>query len=169
MKATWGFSFRQRPARLLPALACAGLTSTVAQLVLLRELLATLYGNELVIGLILAVWLGCVAAGAWAMPRLFPRAAGGTLAVNQALLALALALQVLWVRGGRLLWRASPGALVPLLPMLLIVVVALAPLCLLVGWQFAIGARMLAERGGSAGQAYVAERYVHTTNTIWLL
>ncbi len=48
-------------------LAAVGFTSTIAQVVLLRELVATFYGNELLLGLILAAWLAWVAAGAWGL------------------------------------------------------------------------------------------------------
>ena len=48
-------------------LAAVGFTSTVAQVVLLRELVATFYGNELLLGLILMAWLAWVAAGAWGL------------------------------------------------------------------------------------------------------
>ncbi len=50
-------------------LAAVGFTSTIAQVVLLRELVATFYGNELLLGLILMAWLAWVAAGAWLLPR----------------------------------------------------------------------------------------------------
>ena len=45
------------------ALATVSFTSTIAQVVLMRELVATLYGNELLFGLALAAWLVWVAVG----------------------------------------------------------------------------------------------------------
>ena len=39
------------------ALATVGFTSIVGQIVLMRELVAVFYGNELVFGLILAAWM----------------------------------------------------------------------------------------------------------------
>jgi spermidine synthase len=51
-------------------LAAVGFTSTIAQVVLLRELVATFYGNELLLGLILMAWLAWVAVGAWGLPAL---------------------------------------------------------------------------------------------------
>jgi spermidine synthase len=53
-------------------LAAVGFTSTIAQVVLLRELVATFYGNELLLGLILMAWLAWVAVGAWGLPRYLP-------------------------------------------------------------------------------------------------
>ena len=54
------------------SLAAVGLTSTIGQLVLMRELTAVFYGNELVLGLILAAWLVWVAVGAWGLEYLSP-------------------------------------------------------------------------------------------------
>ena len=46
------------------ALFSVGFTAIIGQILLMRELVATLYGNELLFGLILAAWLsrmaGCV-------------------------------------------------------------------------------------------------------------
>jgi len=43
-----------------------GFLSMMAQLLLLREFIKTLHGNELVIGIFLAIWMITTAAGAWA-------------------------------------------------------------------------------------------------------
>ncbi|MCK4749420.1 MAG: hypothetical protein KAT15_20340, partial [Bacteroidales bacterium] len=43
-----------------------GFISIIAQLVLLREFIKTFHGNELVIGIFLAIWMMLTAAGAWA-------------------------------------------------------------------------------------------------------
>ncbi len=41
-------------------LAALGFTMTIAQVLLMRELVATFYGNELLFGLVLATWLAWV-------------------------------------------------------------------------------------------------------------
>ena len=46
-----------------------GFISMVAQLVLLREFIKTFNGNELVIGIFLAIWMMLTGAGAWADGR----------------------------------------------------------------------------------------------------
>jgi hypothetical protein len=53
------------------ALLALGFTTTVAQVLLVRELVAVFYGNELVLGLILAAWLAWGALGAGLSGRLF--------------------------------------------------------------------------------------------------
>jgi spermidine synthase len=142
------------------ALGAVGLTSTIGQLLLLRELIAVFNGNELVLSLILAVWLILVAGGTWlttaARKGNQQRAAGnhrGLPLQPAGLVAMAAALpaQLALVRASRSLLGITPGVLESLAPMLLTIVVALAPLCLLVGRQFALGARLL------GGSAYVAE------------
>jgi len=149
-------------------LAAVGFTSTVAQVVLMRELVATLYGNELLFGLVLATWLAWVAAGSSprGLARLVERAphlpGGGregvvTFIGGLALAAVLFPAQIALVRGVRTLLRVTPGALVEFGPMVGAVVLILAPLCLLTGLLFTLGARLTVERGGVASQAYVWE------------
>jgi spermidine synthase len=146
------------------ALAAVGFFSTIAQVVLMRELVATFYGNELLFGLVLAAWLAWVAVGSWGLPSLYPprlRGGGkrgqGVFAVGLVLAALLLPAQLTLVRGVRTLLGVTPGAFVEFGPMVGAVVVVLAPLCLLSGALFALGARLTVERGGTAGRAYVWE------------
>jgi len=148
------------------ALAAVGFTSTIAQVVLMRELVATFYGNELLFGLVLAAWLAWVAAGSWGLARLPPLSSppmGGTeggqrtFAAGLALAAVLLPAQIGLVRGVRTLLGVTPGALVEFGPMVGAVVFIPAPLCLLAGFLFTLGTRLTVERGGIAGQAYVWE------------
>jgi spermidine synthase len=167
------------PPRRVPAtelaLGAVGLTSTVGQLLLLRELIAVLNGNELVLSLILAIWLVLVAGGTWlttagkrgnhgGLPLQdggmrgnhggrkrraalgLPLGAGGLVAMAAVLPA-----QLAVVRASRSLLGITPGALEPVGLMLVTIVIGLAPLCLLLGRQFALGARL------SGSSAYVAE------------
>jgi spermidine synthase len=144
---------------LAAALAALGLTSTIAQLVLMREMVATFYGNELLFGLVLMAWLAWVAAGAWGLARLPALRRVGTraFAAGVALAGVLLAVQIVLVRGARLGLGVTRGALVEFGPMVVVVVLILCPLCLLVGCLFTYGARLMVECGGTAGQAYVWE------------
>jgi spermidine synthase len=141
------------------ALAAIGFTSTIAQLVLMREMVATFYGNELLFGLVLMAWLAWVAVGSWGLARLPVLRRGGTrtFAAGVALAGVLLAVQIVLVRGARLWLGVTRGALVEFGPMVVTVVLVLCPLCLLVGCLFTCGARLMVERGGTAGQAYVWE------------
>jgi len=145
------------------ALAVIGFTSMIGQVVLMRELVATFYGNELVFGLILAAWLLWVAAGSAGLGRLAEgrRLGLGTFATGLALAALFLPAQIALTRAIRVLLDITPGALVSFGAMAWSIFLILAPLCLLLGWQFTLGSRLLqrtlAERGGTVGRAYVYE------------
>jgi spermidine synthase len=44
-------------ARMILSVVAVGISSTVTQIILLREFLSVFYGNELVIGIILANWM----------------------------------------------------------------------------------------------------------------
>ncbi|MCS7179181.1 MAG: fused MFS/spermidine synthase [Anaerolineae bacterium] len=137
-----------------------GFTTTVAQVLLVRELVAVFYGNELVLGLILAAWLAWGALGAGLAGRWSscshkirkPMLAGGL-----ALLGLLPTFQMLLVRAVRGLLRVPPGALVEFGPMVGTVALTVAPVCLLGGALFPLLARRLAETGHLAGQAYLWE------------
>lgn len=144
-------------------LALVGFSSTVAQVVLMRELVATFYGNELLLGLVLMAWLAWVAVGAWGLPRLVQVQPLGPLnfqpaiRAGLALAAVVLPVQIALVRGARLVLGVTPGALAELGPMVGVVVLVLAPLCLLIGFLFTMSARASIEQGGAAGQAFVWE------------
>jgi spermidine synthase len=143
------------------ALAALGFTATIAQVVLMREWVATFYGNELLCGLVLAAWLAWTAVGAWGLPPLCPprRRGGGQggYAVGLALAGVLFPAQIALARGARTLLGVTPGALVEFGPMVGAVALVLAPLCLLAGFLFALGARLTSEQGGAASQAYVWE------------
>ena len=242
------------------SLLALGFTTTVAQVLLVRELVAVFYGNELVLGLILAAWLAWGALGAGLSGRLFScsqrseshipaqevpgvgpsghwascsqgaedrvpaqeapgvgpsghrascsqrseghipaqevpgvgpsghwascsqgaedrvpaQEAPGVgpsghrascsqetqdriLAWGLVALGLLPALQMLLVRAARGLLRVPPGALVEFGPMVGVILLSVAPVCLLAGALFPPLARRLAETGRPAGQAYLWE------------
>jgi len=138
------------------SLLALGFTSTVAQVLLVRELVAVFYGNELVLGLILAAWLAWGALGAGLAGR-FVSCSQKILAGGLVALGLLPALQMLLVRAARGLLRVPPGALVEFGPMAGVILLSVAPVCLLAGALFPPLARRLAETGRPAGQAYLWE------------
>jgi spermidine synthase len=149
------------------ALAAVGFTSTIAQVVLMRELVATFYGSELLFGLVLTAWLAWVAVGSWGLVRLpclhpsrkWEGGTGGqrTFAAGLVLSGVSFLAQITLVRAVRTLLGITPGALVEFGPMVAAVVLILAPLCLLTGLLFTLGVRLIVGRGGLTGHAYVWE------------
>ena len=141
------------------ALAGIGFTSTVAQLLMMREFVATFYGNELLFGLVLMAWLLWVAVGAWGLVRLAQGPGFGLrqLALGLAAVALLLPIQVAFIRGARNLFDVTPGALVEFGPTLASTMLVPAPLCILLGLLFGLGVRLSVARGETAGRAYAWE------------
>jgi spermidine synthase len=140
-------------------LAAVGFTSVIAQIVLMRELVATFYGNELLFGLVLMAWLAWVALGSWGLARPATRLGLGaaTFATGLILAGLLLLVQIALIRDVRTLLRVTPGAYVEFGLMVEAVILVLAPLCLLIGFLFTLGARLTNEQGGTGGQAYAWE------------
>jgi spermidine synthase len=138
------------------SLLALGFTTTVAQVLLVRELVAVFYGNELVLGLILAAWLAWGALGA-GLAGGFVSCSHKILAGGLVALGLLPALQMLLVRAARGLLRVPPGALVEFGPMAGVILLSVALVCLLAGALFPPLARRLAETGRPAGEAYLWE------------
>jgi spermidine synthase len=124
------------------ALVLVGLSSTVAQVVLMRELFVAAQGNELSLGLTLAMWLAWTAAGSGLLGRLLRNADPlRTLAWVQAAAAVALPCAVYLARVSPSWWNAAPGEALGPGPILLTAAVTLAIFCPLSGWLFAAGTR----------------------------
>jgi len=148
------------------AVLAVGFGGLVAQVVVLREMVVTFYGNELSIGVMLAAWLLWTGLGSLAMGRLARRLerpglwlAAGVLAAAVLLVATvgaARGLGLLLVLGGE-----TRGALRPFPLMLGASLALLAPLCMVNGCLFPLGCRVAAEadRGesGAVGRVYLAE------------
>ena len=98
------------------SITVAGFAATIAQVLLLRELLVLFHGNEMSTALALAGWLLWTALGsalaAGASARFLPRES--TLGVLLALLAVSLPALVLVLRGARRVFGIPAGELVPL-------------------------------------------------------
>jgi spermidine synthase len=140
-------------------LGIIGFTSVIAQVVLIRELVAVFYGNELSLGLILASWLFWVALGSWALGRLSERLqlGAGSYILTLLLVALLLPSQIALIRALRIMLDITPGLMIGFGSMAWAIFLILAPLCLLLGFQFTLGSRLIAQRGGTVGHAYVLE------------
>ncbi len=117
-----------------------GFAATVAQIIVLRELLVLFYGNELSAGLIFAGWLlwsgvGSALAGKWAL-----KVSAHTALLRWMLVCLAamLPLTVLFTRAARIIWMLPAGELPSIGKMLLISVAATGLFCPVSGALFGI-------------------------------
>ncbi len=121
-----------------------GFTASIAQIALLREFLAAFGGNEMSIGIGLAAWLlwtgaGSVSAGALVRRIRQPRM---VLAGLETLLACILPVTILGMRSARAALQAAPGESLGPGPGLAVALTSLAPLCLISGALFAVGAAL---------------------------
>jgi spermidine synthase len=142
------------------AFLAAGLAATAAQVVLLRELVVDVAGDEAAIGVGLAAWLVGIAAGASLARRRRASLAARDAAAGLALLGL---LPVLGVLGGRILRHAlapGPGELPGVGLALALAAATLAPPGAAVGWTFtalAGAASRIWQAGEGIARLYVTE------------
>ena len=133
-----------------------GFVSLLAQVVLLRELNVASYGIELSYLVTLASWLAGTAAGAVLVPSAL-RASSTGARVLVAATALALPLDVAFVRGSRSMLGGVPGAYLPIERQALVLLAATVPLALAFGLAFRWAARLRAAEGGRLSAAYGVE------------
>jgi spermidine synthase len=133
-----------------------GLLAIVCQIVLLRELNVASYGVELIYALALAAWMlaGGIGAAWRSRGRVVSSAHVAWLLVAA---ALALPLDVAFVRGSRVLLGGVPGAFLPLDQQLLVVTASLAPISSVLGLAFRHAAQAAAVRGRPLATSYAIE------------
>jgi predicted membrane-bound spermidine synthase len=147
----------------LTAFFTIGFAAIVAQVVLTREFLVVLAGNELVIGIILASWLAGIGTGAWLGALLADRSGSprSRLLTFMLLMAVALPAQIALIRAVRGLSGVGAGEAIPLAAVFVLCPLATAPTSLLVGIAFPFAGRLAAQTRGEAvsGVAglYIAE------------
>lgn len=116
-----------------------GAFATIGQVVLLRECMVVLAGNELSIALALAAWLigvsGGAVVGGWWSDRKTPTST--PIAIASVLLTLTIPVAVLLLRAGRELIGAQPGLLVSPVAAGLLCMTSLTPSSFGVGLAFA--------------------------------
>ena len=145
-------ALEQSMGRLRPVLLLIGFTATVAQILLMRELLVVFYGNEISLGLLLASWLLWTSVGS----SLFGRRGAWfgdprkVMAGLQTLLAMTLPLTILAVRSTKGVFITVPGEMLGPWPMLLTALVVLCPFCLFSGGAFSVGSRLVGQETAAA-------------------
>jgi spermidine synthase len=141
-----------------------GIISQIAQVVLLRELLMVFHGNELSIGIILAAWLVWVGIGSGLGAILAERTnrCVAVLMLNAAVLLPLLTITVFFIRGLRGVFDVLPGAYLSLPDIIVSSFAVMAPVCLLIGIQFVLLARLWrkidsAQDTSGASKTYIGE------------
>ena len=136
---------------MMAIIGALGFTTMVLQMTALRELMTVFAGNELDLGITLAVWLAAVGAGSAAGRRARSSAALGMAVAASGLLAQPLLSLVPVLRP---ILSLELGEAVPLGWTFLATAAVLAPFCVPIGMQFPLAAAAL---GGRAASAYLLE------------
>lgn len=149
--------------RLYFTLLLMGFTSLLAQTLLIREFLIGFYGNELIIGLILANWVILVAIGSISLsrPSLKTKRPIIIYASLQAAIALYLPVNIFLIRNVKNLLGLNLGEGVGILTAGLSSFFILAPLSIFIGAQFPLGCRILSDYSKkpleATGKVYILE------------
>ena len=145
------------------AIFLIGVCGVTSQILLTRELVTVFYGNELIYGLALMFWLILYAFGSMVLGRIsdkFNRP--GWFALTQFLVMFLLPFEIFFTRIMKPFFGISTGAIPDLNAIFLLTFLSLFPLAATLGFQFALGSRLLSERseadkGKQVGLAYTFE------------
>ena len=145
------------------AITLIGFTSIVAQVVLMRELVVVFYGNELSLGVMLGVWLFWTAIGSSVAAKAFRKSHHPNLVISliQLILSLFLPSVLILVRSGKAIIGITTGEMIGFVPMLLITLVVLAPICIISGVLYTTAIQFLYKKTNiasvSIGAVYLLE------------
>ena len=120
-----------------------GISSIISQVIIIRELIISFYGNEFFIGWILFGWLLWVGLGSLVLPGLLVKIQNiSKIFIScHILVAVFLPLEIYLARLGQSFISGAPGEIPNLIPALFYTLLIIAPLCLILGLQFAIATR----------------------------
>jgi spermidine synthase len=137
------------------AVLIIGLSGIVAQVLLLRELLVSFYGNELILGVILANWLAAEALGAFLLRKYIDKTQDkiGLLVILQSLFSLILPLSIFLSRTFKNLLGIPFGEAIGLYTIFYSSFLIIFPVSFCHGALFTLSCRLL----NSIGKAYAWE------------
>jgi spermidine synthase len=143
-------------------LGLIGFSATIAQVVIMRELMVVFYGNEISLGMMLAAWLLWTGIGSGALGKLAarPHDPRRLMAGLQLILALALPGTILAVRASRTVFHPTAGELLGPVPMILTCLVTLSCFCVVSGCLFAAGSRLYAHQVMAPNSAATSSVYL---------
>ncbi len=132
---------------LVLAFLAVGFGETIGQVLLIRELIVNFQGNELSIGIILANWMLMIALGSWGFGKIAHKIKPRRTFFALSILAFCILLpaQLIFARSVNNLLGISIGEIVGIFPIFYSSLLVVAPLCILNGFQFAFGCRILSE------------------------
>jgi spermidine synthase len=140
-----------------------GLTSMIGQILVIRELVVTFYGNELSLGIILASWLFWISFGSSMAGRLVDRVISREKLLSHIQLAtsISLPLSIFLIRNIKSILNISTGKIIGFMPMLGSSFVCLSFICILLGFTFILLSRISSENSKTPskeiGRIYLLE------------
>ncbi len=142
-----GFPMRSLIRSIPPPLAAVialGIGNQIGQILLLRELLMVFHGHELTIGIIIAFWVGWEAAGSWFGALIAERSGRPQYILTALVVAVVIVMPavILLIRVLRGFFDAVPGTHLSLYDTVATCFFVMAPLCMLMGAQFVLIARL---------------------------
>lgn len=147
-----GFSGKQR---FCVCLLCLGTSSVAVQLVMIREVMSSFSGNELVIGLVLGAWLLFTGLGsALGVPLARRQRPERTLFIGHMLIAIMPFLQIAAIRGLPLLWVR--GEMPGLTSAIVSSTAILIPYCLVGGAMLPVAGALL-EGKDTTSKVYIVD------------
>lgn len=144
------------------ALSLLGFSAVLGQIVLMRELIVVFNGNEISLGVMLAIWLLWTAAGS-GLASWFAHSksnARGMTAALECLLVISLPATIWILRASRTFFQTAPGELVGPVPMLLTSLVCLSGFCVLSGGLFVVASRMYQQECTVSGRVATSFAYL---------
>ncbi|NIN00993.1 MAG: hypothetical protein GTO24_23775 [candidate division Zixibacteria bacterium] len=131
------------PASFLLACILLGFSSMVAQIVLFREMMVSFYGNELCLGVMLAVWLLWVGIGSALGNRIAPKRSNSAerLSLWYFLISVAALSTIIVIRFSKQILGTAPAEIVGFLPMFFFAFAAMSFLCLCLGITFVLNSK----------------------------
>lgn len=145
------------------SLITLGITTISAQVLFSRELFVVFYGNELSFGLILGIWLLATAIGSLLFGKFTDRIKNKVrfFGVGQLFMAILLPADLLLIRLSREIGSIPVGEIVGISHIFFISMLILFPFCLLSGFLFVLGCKMLEQdvekQSLALGYTYILE------------
>jgi len=133
-----------------------GLLSILSQVVILRELTVAFYGVELIYILAIGIWLFWTAIGALIGRRRYTPSASAVRFLF-ILFGFLLPVDIVFVRGVRLLFGGIPGVYLPFGRQLIAIVFVLLPIGIFLGLLFQWAAKLYIEENKTLAVAYALE------------
>lgn len=138
---------RLKFSHLTTAFIAMGFSFMISQIVLMRELVLFFTGNELTLGIILAFWLLWTAIGSGVIGKLIKYSSHPIrlLITSQFLLVILLPLSVVFIRSASSIFSIPVGEMTSPVFIVIVPMLALAPVCIIVGMLYALGCRLLSQ------------------------